>query len=45
VVQGDAIVPYQEEIPYGKGQKGFVAPKDWKITDYENDTYNEAHHH
>ena len=34
VVQGDAIVPYQEEIPYGKGQKGFVAPKDWKITDY-----------
>ncbi|MBQ6226730.1 MAG: glycoside hydrolase family 97 N-terminal domain-containing protein [Bacteroidaceae bacterium] len=34
VVQGDAIVPYQEEIPYGKGQKGFVAPKEWKITEY-----------
>ena len=34
VVQGDAIVPYQEEIPYGKGQKGFVAPKEWKITEF-----------
>lgn len=34
VVEGDAIVPCQEEIPYGKGQKGFVAPKEWKPIEY-----------
>ena len=34
VEQGDAIVPYQKEIPYGQGQKGFVAPKEWKVTEY-----------
>lgn len=34
IQEGDAIVPYQEEIPFGKGQKGFVAPKEWKITEY-----------
>ena len=34
ILEGDAIVPCQEEIPYGKGQKGFIAPKEWKITEY-----------
>ena len=34
VEQGDAIVPCQKEIPYGQGQKGFVAPKEWKVTEY-----------
>ena len=34
IQEGDAIVPYQKEIPFGKGQKGFVAPKEWKITEY-----------
>lgn len=28
----DAIVPYTPEQDYGKGQKGFVAPKEWKVT-------------
>ena len=30
VEEGDAIVPFQKEIPYGFGQKGFVPPKEWK---------------
>lgn len=34
IVNGDAIIPCQQEIPYGKGQKGFVAPKEWKPTEY-----------
>ena len=31
---GDAIVPCQKEIPYGVGRKEFVAPKEWKVTEY-----------
>lgn len=27
---GDAIIPVHEELPYGYGRKGFVAPKEWK---------------
>jgi arylsulfatase B len=28
----DAIVPYVPEQEYGKGMKGFKAPKEWKVT-------------
>lgn len=34
IEEGDAIVPVHPEIPYGQGQKGFVAPKEWKLTEY-----------
>ncbi|MCF0176031.1 MAG: sulfatase-like hydrolase/transferase [Bacteroidales bacterium] len=29
-LDGDAIVPYQKEIPYGFGKDGFVPPFEWK---------------
>ena len=32
VEAGDAIVPYHPELPFDKGRKGFVAPKEWRIT-------------
>ncbi len=28
----DAIVPSQKELPYDYGQKGFKAPKEWRVT-------------
>ena len=28
----DAIIPYVPEQEYGKGMKGFKAPKEWKVT-------------
>lgn len=28
----DTITPSVPEVPYGKGQKGFKAPKEWKVT-------------
>ncbi len=30
VQEGDAIVPYRKELPYGFGKDGFVAPVEWK---------------
>ena len=32
VREGDAIVPSHPEIPFGQGRKGFVPPKEWRIT-------------
>lgn len=34
IEEGDAIIPVHPEIPYGEGSKGFVAPKEWKLTEW-----------
>ena len=32
ITQYDTITPYQKELPYGYGKKGFKAPKEWRVT-------------
>lgn len=33
IIQYDTITPYWKEIPFGEGRKGFVPPKEWKVTE------------